>query len=116
MTVSVLQLFLTMPWVGLQCVIVVFPEHTNCLSKTHIFYKFQAVCIQKSFFSNFHGLFFSLKIKQCYICNINILYKMFESQDENGYCQASNKGLEGGQTSGKFERDIECHLAWLHVW
>ena len=27
-TLSVLLLFLTMPWVGLQCVIVVFPDHT----------------------------------------------------------------------------------------
>ena len=29
MTVSVLRLFLTMLWVGLQCVIVVFPDHTT---------------------------------------------------------------------------------------
>ena len=28
-TIKVLWLFLTVPWVGLQCVIVVFPEHTN---------------------------------------------------------------------------------------
>ena len=28
MTVSVLWLFITLPWVGLQCVIVVFPDHT----------------------------------------------------------------------------------------
>ena len=27
-TVSVLRLFLTVPWVGLQCVSVVFPGHT----------------------------------------------------------------------------------------
>ena len=32
MTVSVLWLFLTVPWVGLQCVIVVFPDHTPLLS------------------------------------------------------------------------------------
>ena len=31
MTVSVLFLFLTVLWVGLQCVIVVFPDHTNFL-------------------------------------------------------------------------------------
>ena len=31
MTVSVLWLFLTVPWVGLQCVIVVFPDHTHLL-------------------------------------------------------------------------------------
>ena len=28
---SVLWLFLTVPWVGLQCVIVVFPDHTHLL-------------------------------------------------------------------------------------
>ena len=28
-TVNVLCLFLTVPWVGLQCVIVVFPDHTH---------------------------------------------------------------------------------------
>ena len=27
--VNVLRLFLTVPWVGLQCVIVVFPDHTH---------------------------------------------------------------------------------------
>ena len=27
--VNVLWLFLTVPWVGLQCVIVVFPDHTH---------------------------------------------------------------------------------------
>ena len=31
MTVSVLWLFLTVPWVGMQCVIVVFPDHTHLL-------------------------------------------------------------------------------------
>ena len=30
-TVSVLWLFLTVPWVGMQCVIVVFPDHTHLL-------------------------------------------------------------------------------------
>ena len=30
-TVYALWLFLTVPWVGLQCVIVVFPDHTNFL-------------------------------------------------------------------------------------
>ena len=33
-TVSVTCLFLTVPWVGLQCVIVVFPNHTHFLVKT----------------------------------------------------------------------------------
>ena len=30
-TVNVLWLFLTLPWAGLQCVIVVFPDHTYLL-------------------------------------------------------------------------------------
>ena len=30
-TVNILQLFLTVPWVGLRCVIVVCPDHTNLL-------------------------------------------------------------------------------------
>ena len=30
-TIDVLWLFLTVPWVGLQCVIVVFPDHTHLL-------------------------------------------------------------------------------------
>ena len=29
--VDVLRLFLTVPWVGLWCVIVVFPDHTHLL-------------------------------------------------------------------------------------
>ena len=32
-TVIVLWLFLALPWVGLQCVVVVFPEHTHLLFK-----------------------------------------------------------------------------------
>ena len=28
-TINVLWLLLTLPWVGLQCVIVVFPDHTH---------------------------------------------------------------------------------------
>ena len=30
-TINVLRLFLTVPWVGLHCVIVVFPDHTHLL-------------------------------------------------------------------------------------
>ena len=30
-TVSVLWMFLMMPWFGLQCVIVIFPDHTHLL-------------------------------------------------------------------------------------
>ena len=36
-TIDVLWLFLTVPWVGLQCVIVVFPDHTRYfLASTYI--------------------------------------------------------------------------------
>ena len=42
-TVSVLWLFLTVPWLDLQCVIVVFPDHTHLhfflnYSKAHMLY------------------------------------------------------------------------------
>ena len=30
-TINVLWLFLAVPWVGLRCVIVVFPDHTHLL-------------------------------------------------------------------------------------
>ena len=30
-TVNVLLLFVTVPWVGMQCVVVVFPDHTHLL-------------------------------------------------------------------------------------
>ena len=36
-TVNVLWLFLAWPWVGLQCVIVVFPEHTRLSFATYNF-------------------------------------------------------------------------------
>ena len=34
-TVNVLWLFLTVPWVGMQYVIVVFPDHTHSLFGTY---------------------------------------------------------------------------------
>ena len=34
-TIYVMWLFLVMPWVGLQCVIVVFPDHTHLLFLNH---------------------------------------------------------------------------------
>ena len=37
-TINVLWLFLTVPWVGLQCVIVVFPDHT------HLLFDWQNLC------------------------------------------------------------------------
>ena len=35
-TINVLWLFLTVPWVGLQCVIAVFPDHTHLLFEVNI--------------------------------------------------------------------------------
>ena len=32
-SLRVMWLFLTGPWVGLQCVIVVFADHTNCFDR-----------------------------------------------------------------------------------
>ena len=40
-TVNVLYLFLMVPWVGLQYVIVVFPDHTHLLLETNQNPKFQ---------------------------------------------------------------------------
>ena len=42
MTVSVLWLILTVAWVGLQCVFVVFPDHTHLLYCNHL--EVRAVC------------------------------------------------------------------------
>ena len=36
-TIDALWLFLTVPWVGLQCVIVVFPDHTHLLLSRKMF-------------------------------------------------------------------------------
>ena len=35
-TMNVLWLFLTVPWIGLQCVIVLFPDHITCLVHDNI--------------------------------------------------------------------------------
>ena len=35
-TVNIMWLFLTMPWVGLQCVILAFPDHTHFLSHNQV--------------------------------------------------------------------------------
>ena len=37
MTVTILWFFLKMIWIGLSCVIVVFPDHTHLLSKLDLF-------------------------------------------------------------------------------
>ena len=53
MTLSILWLFLTVPWVGLQCVFVVFPDHTHLGNtpffiteqpKTYLLWSCQKVC------------------------------------------------------------------------
>ena len=44
-TVNVLWLFLTVPWVGLQCLVVVFPDHTHFLDQW-----FRGRCCLKCFF------------------------------------------------------------------
>ena len=43
-TINVLWLFLTVPWVGLQYVIVVFPDHTHLHFRVH-----QTLLIQKGY-------------------------------------------------------------------
>ena len=45
-TINVLWLFLTVTWVGLQCVIVAFPDHTHLLLKT------SAYVYDKKFYRN----------------------------------------------------------------
>ena len=35
-TINFLSLFLTVPWVGLQCVIVVFPDHTHFFTCSYL--------------------------------------------------------------------------------
>ena len=44
-TINVLWLFLTVPWVGLQCVILVFPDHIQLLFPTNFptFFAFMGV-------------------------------------------------------------------------
>ena len=41
-TINVLRLFLTVPWVGLQCVIVVFPDHTHYFLTRRLYKENQA--------------------------------------------------------------------------
>ena len=39
-TVNTMLLVLTVPWVRLQCVLVLFPDHTHLLSNVFVFFKF----------------------------------------------------------------------------
>ena len=49
LTMNVLRLFLTVPWVGLQCVIVVFPNHTHLVFEyTYISREYSTVLPAKS--------------------------------------------------------------------
>ena len=57
--VSALWLFLTMPWAGLQCVIMAFPGHTHFLSVKEVSYKGTALYFNshlriESYFSAIH--------------------------------------------------------------
>ena len=38
-TINVMWLFLTLSWVGLQCVIVVFPDHTHLLFQASLIFQ-----------------------------------------------------------------------------
>ena len=58
-TVSVLWLFLALQWVGLRCVIVVFPDHTHLLFSIFLnflsseIFKSMSLSISTSFFCEF---------------------------------------------------------------
>ena len=43
-TVDVLCLFLTVPWIGLQCVIVVFPDHIHLLLYMYMYSNDRSKC------------------------------------------------------------------------
>ena len=47
-TLNVLWLFLTVPWVGLQCVIVVFPDHTHLLFYSTYFRKMNSLNLDQA--------------------------------------------------------------------
>ena len=46
-TVNVQWLFLTVPWVGLKCVIVVYPDHACLLAYGHVITSVLLVCVFK---------------------------------------------------------------------
>ena len=48
-TINVLWLFLTVTWVGLQCMIVAFPDHTDLLLKILLMC---TICGRKKFYRN----------------------------------------------------------------
>ena len=65
--VSALWLFLTLPWVGLQCVVVVFPIHTHALGVNVSFYtivQWKTRCIFMDPFKNGPTSHFSITITE----------------------------------------------------
>ena len=48
-TINVLWLFLAVTWVGLQCVIVVFPDHTHLLFNTLGLRRWAILCTKSAF-------------------------------------------------------------------
>ena len=73
MTVNVLWLFLAMPWVGLQFVIVVFPDHTHLLYVMGSCFKGQHSEILKEDRSHFYFYFY--ETNNDLLTFINIFYK-----------------------------------------
>ena len=63
-TVNVLWLFVTVPWVGLQCVIVVFPDHRYFTSLTFCHHDTQMLMLQTvtMIFTNTPNPYLSLKM------------------------------------------------------
>ena len=56
-TINVLWLFLTVPWVGLHCVIVVFPDHTHLIFAISewCYNEWNNVIFSNNFFVKLHG-------------------------------------------------------------
>ena len=65
MAVSVLCLIFTVPWVGLQCVIVVFPDHTQLFLWTY------PICFKNAF--NMHVQLTSVARSPNFVSNLTLL-------------------------------------------
>ena len=88
-TVNVLWLFLAVPWVGLRCVIVVFPDHTNCFFKTGNCLRQRNICLQANWLVlilsiEIYNILFLIQRNICLqanwldLININLLWKTWE--------------------------------------
>ena len=86
-TINVLWLFLTVPWVGLQCVIVVIPEHPHLLSDSQrdTNHGLSVPVKRRQFYerlprtpSEARFLHFKLKKMIEYTCHISSHYKRYE--------------------------------------